>query len=152
MISGTDRVFGSGGETLLPPEDTQVDLLELSRWVDAEATRQQLASLVVDLERLGLAAGRVQRAHEQGTGTFGQRVARHQDAELADEAGSLAELVTMAASLGLTSVRNKARPYVATVRPASRPKSGYDWFHRNQLVVDGGYPLVAGMGAFATSG
>ena len=91
MICGAGGAGGYGGRRFLAPEDTQVDLLQLSRRVDAEPAGQQLASLVVDLERLGLAARRVQRAHEQGAGTFGQRVVRYQDAELADEAGSLAE-------------------------------------------------------------
>jgi len=46
---------------------------------------------MVDLQRLGLTARRVQRAHEQGPGTFGQRVGGQQRAELTHQAGSLAE-------------------------------------------------------------
>jgi len=103
MIPGTGGAFGYGGRPFLAAEDTQVDLLELSRWVDAEPSREQLPSLVVNLERLGLPARRVQRAHEQGTGALGQRVARHQGAELADEAGSLPE-----GQVGLDAVGQRA--------------------------------------------
>ncbi len=74
-----------------PAQDTQVHLLELSRGVDAELAGQQRAGLMVGLERLGLAARGVERAHEQGTGTFGQRVGGQQRAELADQARSLTE-------------------------------------------------------------
>lgn len=65
-------------------------------------------------------------------------------------ARSLAELVTMAALLGLVPMRNKARPSVATVRPASLPSSGYKRFDANHLVTEVAYPVVAGMSAFAS--
>jgi hypothetical protein len=95
---GIKRIFGRtdggscrGGRPLLAAQDAQVHPLELSRRIDAEPAGQQLAGLMVDLERLGLAARRVQGAHEQGTGAFGQRVSGQQRAELADQARSLAE-------------------------------------------------------------
>ncbi len=91
LIGGTGGTRGYGGHPLLATQDTQVNLLELSRGVDAEPTGEQLAGLVVDLQRLGLAARGVQRTHEQGAGTFGQRVGGEQGAQLADQARSLAE-------------------------------------------------------------
>jgi hypothetical protein len=91
LIGGTGGTRGYGGRPLLAAQDAQVHLLELSRGVDAEPASQQLAGLVVDLEGLGLAARGVQGAHEQGAGTFGQRVGGQQRAQLADQTRSLAE-------------------------------------------------------------
>ena len=65
-------------------------------------------------------------------------------------ARSLAELVTMAASLGLVPLRNRPQSYVGTVRPAGRPTSGSERLHENPFPMDAAYPLVAGIGALAS--
>jgi hypothetical protein len=83
--------LGRGGRPFTAPQDAEVDRFERGGRIHAELIGEQSAALVVGRERFGLAAGRVQRAHEQGPGTFGQRVGGEQHAQLADQAGSLAE-------------------------------------------------------------
>ena len=78
-------------------------MLELGRWVHSELIGEQFAALVIHGNRLGLASGGVERAHELGAGTFGQRVGREQHAELTDQAGSLTE-----DQVGLDPVRQDA--------------------------------------------
>ncbi len=90
-ITGAGLCLGYGGQPLLAPQDPQVDLFQLVRGVHAELVGEQRAGLVVDGERLRLAAGRVERAHEKGAGAFGQRIGGHQCAQLADQAGARAE-------------------------------------------------------------
>jgi len=93
------------GARLLPasgraPQDAQIDLLELGGRVHPELVGEQFAALVVDGDRLGLASGGVQRAHELGAGAFGQRVGGQQHAELTDQAGPFAQ-----GQVGLDAVR-----------------------------------------------
>src|ERR1700691_2248784 len=88
---GTKLALGTGAKPFLAPQDAEVNLLELGGRVDAELAGEQLAGFGVHRERLGLAAGRVERTHEKSTGTFGKRVGVEQSAELAHETGTLAE-------------------------------------------------------------
>ena len=104
---GAGRRLGHGGR-LLPaggwaPQDAEIDLLELGGRVHPELVGEQFAALVVRGDRLGLASGGVQRAHELGAGAFGQRVGGEQHAELTDQAGALAE-----GQVGLDPVRQDA--------------------------------------------
>ena len=85
------------------PQDAEVDLLELGGRVHPELVGEQFAALVVRGDRLGLAPGGVERAHELGAGAFGQRVGGEQHAKLTDQAGSLAE-----GQVGLDPVRQDA--------------------------------------------
>ena len=64
-------------------------------------------------------------------------------------ARSLAELVTMAVSLGVVPVRNKPRPDVSGARPVNQSHSGNGRFPPNHLVMNLGYPLMAGLRAVA---
>ncbi len=86
-----------------PAQYAEIDLLELGGRVHPELVGKQLPALVVRRQRLRLTPGGVQRAHEQATGAFGQRVGGEQHAELADQAGSLAE-----GQVGLDPVRQHA--------------------------------------------
>ena len=56
-------------------------------------------------------------------------------------AHSLAELVTMAVSLGVVPVRNRPRQCVAGARPASRPYTGEDRLPPNHPGMNLAYPL-----------
>ena len=78
-------------------------MLELGGRIHPELIGEQFTALVVHGDRLGLASGGVQRAHELGAGTFGQRVGGQQHAELTDQAGSLTE-----GQVGLDPVREHA--------------------------------------------
>ena len=95
--------FGIGRWLVPAPQDVEVDALELGGRVHSKLVGEQFAALVVHGDRLGLASGGVQRAHELGAGTFGQRVGGEQHAELTDQAGSLTE-----GQVGLDPVRQHA--------------------------------------------
>src|SRR5271166_2872896 len=97
------------------PQDAEIDLLKRRERVHAELVGQQLAALVVRRERLGLAAGRIQRTHEQAARAFGQRISGEQHAKLADQAGSLAE----ARSASIRSARALERSSVSFAATAS---------------------------------
>ena len=58
------RRLGWCGPGQVLPEHAQVDLLELGGGVHAKLTGEQVARLRVLGDRFGLAAGRIQRAHE----------------------------------------------------------------------------------------
>ena len=108
---GTGRTPGHGGQPFPAAQDAKIDLLKLGGRVHPELIGQQLTALAVRREGLGLAAGRVQGAHEQGAGAFGQRIGGDQHAKLADQAGALAE-----SQVGLDPVRQHARAQFGQLR------------------------------------
>jgi len=97
------RPFGIGRGLFPAPQDAEIDLLELGGRIHSELVGEQFSALVVRGDRLGLAPGGVERAHELGAGPFGQRVGGEQHAKLTDQAGSLAE-----GQVGLDPIRQDA--------------------------------------------
>ena len=63
-------------------EDRPLQLLEIGRWFDPELVDENASRLVVGLERLGLAAGPVQRQHELGPEPLAERMKHGQLLEL----------------------------------------------------------------------
>ncbi len=66
------RPFGIGRGLFPAPQDAEIDLLELGGRIHSELVGEQFSALVVRGDRLGLAPGGVERAHELGAGPFGQ--------------------------------------------------------------------------------
>ena len=72
-------------------QDGLVQLAQLAARLDAELLDQVAARCLVDLERVGVAAGAVEREHELGVGALAQRLLPGQRLELAHELGMAAE-------------------------------------------------------------
>ena len=59
--------------------------------LDAELVDEQTARVPIDVERLGLPAGAVERSHERRAEPLAQRVRLHEHLELGDELGVVPE-------------------------------------------------------------
>ncbi|MBA3261287.1 MAG: hypothetical protein H0T69_02190 [Thermoleophilaceae bacterium] len=73
-------------------QDCLLQLSQLAAWLDPELFGQNPTSVLVDLERIGLAPGAVEREHELFPEALAQRVAAHELLELPDQVRMAAEL------------------------------------------------------------
>jgi hypothetical protein len=77
--------LGRRRERVVVPEDCPLELLQRLARLEAQLGREQAAALAVDVERLGLATGSVEREHELAAEPLLKRVLADERAQLADE-------------------------------------------------------------------
>ena len=89
--SGTRRGRAAGIELRVLPENGLLELLQLAARLEPELAVEIGPRLPVSLERIGLAAGAVQREHELRPQALAQRMLDHERFELRHELGMTAE-------------------------------------------------------------
>ena len=72
-------------EACLVPEDLRLEPLQLGARLDAQLVDEPISSLLVDLERLHLAARAIEREHQLPARGLAQRVLAHERLELPDD-------------------------------------------------------------------
>src|SRR5262249_56123177 len=82
---------GGGGARRVLPEDRALELLELGARLDPELVHERFARAPVDVERLRLTAGLVEREHQLAARPLAERVAVHELLELRDQTRVTAE-------------------------------------------------------------
>ena len=90
------RVPRAGGgprniERRVLAQDRQLERLELGGWVDAQLIGKQASTILVDAQRVRLAAGAVQGAHELRPQVLTQRLLGHEGLKLARDVATATE-------------------------------------------------------------
>ena len=73
------------GERWILHEDCSLEVAELAGGLDAELLGERVAGLMIGVERVGLAAGAVEREHEMGVQTLAHRLGRDELLQLGDQ-------------------------------------------------------------------
>ena len=93
MISPLSRRRGTlvRRQSRVLAKDRLLELVQRRARLDAELVDEQPARLAIDLERLGLSTGAVERSHERRAQPLAQRMLADEHLELGDELGVAAE-------------------------------------------------------------